>query len=131
MIAEFNSATGKRTSRTGPPSFAEGQPFRNRRNPALNTSIRLPVTAANRARLQALRKAEFHVWNQSPPTGANAALRAEVARAVQAGQREFRWTAGVAATAAVAVALGVLASIRFVEQHADFVAFVKQLLGPA
>jgi hypothetical protein len=98
-------------------------------HPALGMSVRLPVNRENRLRLRALRNAELRAWNRASLTNANARLRAEVARAAREDKQESRFMIGIAVTTCVAVTLGVLASLRFVEEHGQFVALVKQLLG--
>jgi hypothetical protein len=131
MIADFKSAGGIKPDRSG----TNARPTRlfnpKHSNPTLGTSVRLPVTRENRLRLRALRNAELRAWNRASLSNANARLRAEVTRAAREDRQESRLFAGIVATTAVAVALGVLASFRFVEEHGQFVVLVKQLLGLA
>ncbi len=131
MIVELKSAGGKTPSQHLA-RRASGERLSRNRNPRpLESSVRLPVTPENRSRLRALREAELQAWHRFPRTGANAALREEVSHAAQEGARESRLFAGLVIPAAVAVTLGMLASIRFIEEHAAFVMLVRQLLGLA
>jgi hypothetical protein len=129
MIADFKSAGGIQPDRSGTNTRSTRLFNPKHSHPALGTSVRLPVTRENRLHLRALRNAELRAWNGASRTNANARLRADVARAASEDKREFRLFASIVVTTAVAVALGVLASIRFVEEHDQFVALVKQLLG--
>ncbi len=131
MIAELNSEGRNRPNRTHTRRASPGLAAVNRNPPRLGSSVRLPVTPENRLRLRKLREAELRAWNHTPRTSANTALRTEVRHAAQHSRRELRVFAAIVLTTGVAVTLGVLASIRFVEQHSEFVAFVRQLLGLA
>ncbi len=129
MITELNPGGRNKPSRLRA-RHAFARTLTNRNDQLrLGSSVRLPVTPENRLHLRALRQAELQAWNRGPRTSVNAALRKEVARAAQGHRYEFRAFAAVVFTAAVAITLGVLALARFLEQHADFVASVRQLLG--
>jgi len=129
MIADFKSVGGTKPDRSATSARFHRLFTPTHSYPALGTSVRVPVRRENRLLLRTLREAELHAWHRAARTNANAVLRAEVARAASEDQRENRLYAGIVLTAAVAVVLGVLASIRFIEEHSEFVALVKQLLG--
>jgi hypothetical protein len=129
MIADFKTAGGTKPNHSSTQARTSRRFNPKHSHPALGTSVRLPVTRENRLHLRALRNAELRAWNRASLTSANGRLRAEVARAACEDKRESRFFIGIAITTTVAVALGVLASLRFVEEHGQFVALVKQLLG--
>ena len=129
MNAELKSASAITASRYDATSAFAQRPSGKRRFPSPAFSLRLPVTPENRVRLRALRQAELRAWNLAFEPDTNAALRAEVNRALCEGQRESQLFAGVMVVTVAALVIGALASLHFVQHHPDFVALVRRLLG--
>lgn len=91
--------------------------------PAL--SLREPVTPRNRARLKPLRAAEGRAWDSARPA---CTLPVAVSDALASQRAEARLFAGITVITAVAVALGLGASLNFTMHSEKCSALIQHLL---